>query len=400
MGYKDVEALWNESCDSEVLSLCQNLVRINTTNPPGNEEAAVRCLVDYLKDTNVESRIISHGKDRASVVFRLKGAGNKDALLFNGHVDTVPAGNVKWVHDPFAGEIADGKIWGRGASDMKGGIAAMAVAMACIARSGIKLAGDLILAATAGEEIDSLGAMAVADRASEMGPVQAIVIGEPSYNEVFIAEKGALWLEVCTFGKTAHGSMPELGNNAITMMLPVISAIEEMEIPFEVHPYLGGFTKSINTISGGVKVNVVPDLCAIQVDMRTVPGQQHQAIVARVEEILRTFQRQRPGFSAALKVVNDRPPVATSPDDPAVKLFSGAVARVTGKMPKLQGVAYYTDATALVPAFKCPMVICGPGAPGAAHQPDEWVEIGKLSEAGRIYVQAALNFLAEEGLTS
>lgn len=389
----DYRALWREELDAEVVSLCQDLVRVNSTNPPGNEEAVVKCLVDYFEGTNVEVNPIYHGAGRSSVIFRLKGSGEKGALLLNGHIDTVPPGNLKWSHDPYSGDVAEGKVWGRGASDMKGGVASMAVAMACVARSGMSLAGDLILAATAGEEVDSLGARAVADRASEFGPVQAIAIAEPSSNEVFVAEKGALWLEISTAGKTAHGSMPELGRNAITMMVPVISAIEAMQVPFDVHPLLGGFTKSINTITGGVKVNVVPDHCAIQIDMRTVPGQEHKTIIAQVEEILRRLELERPGFSATLKVLNDRPPVATPEDDPAVKLFLEAVSHVTGRTAEPKGVAYYTDATALVPAFNCPMVICSPGEAGAAHQPDEYVEIAKLSESVKIYIEAVLRFL-------
>jgi succinyl-diaminopimelate desuccinylase len=323
---------------------------------------------------------------------RLKGFGKKPAVLYNGHLDTVPVGSEKWIYDPFEGVVSEGKIWGRGTADMKGGLVSLIVAAKALAEARVPLQGDLIIAATAGEEADSLGATAVASR-SDLGPVQAIVIPEPSYNDVYVAEKGAFWLEITTQGKTAHGSMPEMGRNAVIMMMALIHELEKMTFPYKEHQLLGGFSQSINTIMGGVKTNVVPDQCVITVDMRTVPGQDHRSILKQVEELIAGLSRVIPDFKASVKVTNDRAPVETSPNEPAVQTFADIVAEVAGERPVPKGVRYYTDAVAFVPVLKAPMIICGPGDAKLAHQPNEHVEISKLVQAARIYTLAAAKLL-------
>jgi len=275
---------------------------------------------------------------------------------------------------------------------MKGGLAALMAAAQTLSEARVTLHGDLIIAATAGEETDSLGATAIAAR-PDLGPLQAVAIPEPSYNDVYIAEKGALWLELSTHGRTAHGSMPDLGQNAIMMMVALINELKKLAIPFKEHPLLGGFTQSVNTISGGLKTNVIPDQCVVTVDMRTVPGQDHRAIVQRIEDLIVDLSRRIPVFKASVSVINDRIPIETSPEEPVVQSFADVVAEVTGYRPVPKGVRYYTDAVAFVPALKIPMIICGPGDARLAHQPDEHVEVAKLIEAARIYTLAALSLL-------
>jgi succinyl-diaminopimelate desuccinylase len=267
----------------------------------------------------------------------------------------------------------------------------MAAAKA-LAEARILLQGDLIIAATAGEEADSLGATAVAAR-PDLSPVQAVMIPEPSYNGIYVAEKGAFWLELTTQGKTAHGSMPALGRNAIMMMVSLISELGSMTFHYKEHHLLGGFTHSINTIAGGMKTNVVPDYCAVTVDMRTVPGQDHRAILKQVEDLIADLSRRIPDFKASVKVTNDRAPVETSPGEPVVQSFADVVAEVTGEKPVPKGIHYYTDAVAFVPVLKSPMIICGPGDAKLAHQPNEHVEISKLLQAAQIYALAAAKLL-------
>jgi succinyl-diaminopimelate desuccinylase len=150
---------------------------------------------------------------------------------------------------------------------------------------------------------------------------------------------------------------------------------------------------SVNTIQGGMKTNVVPDGCVVTVDMRTVPGQSHEAIVMRIKEMIAGLRRLNPTFKASVKITNDRPPVETSPKEAAVGLFAGIVEEVMGERPTPKGVRYYTDATALAPAFKAPMIICGPGDPKLAHQPNENIVIEKLVQAVKIYTLTAGRFL-------
>ena len=378
--------------EAEVVKFCQELVRIKSVNPPGDELQAAEYVASVLKKIGLEVELIKHSPTRASVLARLKSSRKKPGLLYNGHLDTVPVGSEKWIHEPFGADVSEGKIWGRGTADMKGGLAVLMVAAKALAEARMPLQGDLIIAATAGEEADSLGATAVAAR-PDLGPVQAVVIPEPSYNDIYVAEKGAFWLELTTQGKTAHGSMPEMGRNAIMMMVTLISELGKMSFPYKEHPLLGGFTQSINTITGGVKTNVVPDNCVVTVDMRTVPGQDHRAILRQVEDLIADLSRRIPDFKASVKVTNDRAPVETSPDEPVVQSFADIVAEVAGERPVPKGVRYYTDAVAFVPVLKAPMIICGPGDAKLAHQPNEHVEISKLVQAAKIYTLAAAKLL-------
>ena len=378
--------------EAEVVKLCQDLVRIKSVNPPGDERFIAEFVASTLKTAGLEVELVEHSPTRASVLARLKSSSQIPGLLFNGHLDTVPIGNEKWIYEPFHAEFTEDKIWGRGTADMKGGLAALMVASKTLAESRLPLRGDLILAATAGEEADSLGATTIAAR-PDLGPVQAIIIPEPSHNDVFIAEKGALWLELVTQGKTAHGSMPELGLNAIMMMVTLITEFQKLAFPYQEHPMLGGFSQSINTIAGGVKTNVVPDHCVVTVDMRTVPSQDHQTIFRQVENLIADLNQRIPDFKASVRVTNDRIPLETSPKEPVVQQFLDIVSEVTEERPVPKGVRYYTDAVAFVPVLKTPMIICGPGDAKLAHQPNEYVEISKLIQSAKILTLAAAKFL-------
>ncbi len=388
----DIKNLISSINEAEVVKLCQELIRIRSVNPPGDELPVAEYVSSYLKEAGLEVELINHSPTRASVLACQRSARKKLGLLFNAHLDTVPVGSEKWSNEPFGGEVVEGRVWGRGSADMKGGLAVLMVAVKTIKEARLPLQGDLILAVTAGEEVDSIGATSIAQR-KDLGPVQAVMIPEPSNNEVFIAEKGALWLEITTHGKTAHGGMPELGRNAVMMMISFITELQKFVFPFKEHPLLGGFTQSINTIAGGVKTNVVPDHCAVTVDMRTVPGQDHKEMVRQVENLISDLSKRIPDFKASVRVINDRIPIETSPNEPVVKGFFEIVEEVTGERPVPKGVRYYTDAVAFVPVLKTPMIICGPGNAALAHQPNEYVEISKLIQSVKIFTLAGARFL-------
>jgi len=386
------ETLLAQVSENEVVEVLQKLIQLKSVNPPGNERVIAEWAGDYLRKAGLEVELIEHGPERASVLARLKGSGAEPGLLFSAHLDTVPVGAEAWRYPPFDGQVAEGKVWGRGTSDMKGGMAAMMVAVKLLKQAGVTLKGDVILAFTAGEETDSLGALAVAKREDIM-PVQALLVSEPSSNDIFVAEKGALWLEISTYGQTAHGSMPDLGRNAILMMNAVINGLMALDIPFENHHLLGGFSRSINTIQGGVKTNVVPDFCTLSVDMRTVPGQVNSIITQQVQDLLDQLTAEYPGFSGKLSILNDRLPVTTAEDHPLVAKFNQAVKVVRGQPSPPSGVRYYTDAAAYVPAWEIPMIICGPGQAGMAHQPNEFCEVDRLVESVKIYLLATTRLL-------
>ena len=392
MPENDCQRLLTRIHDSELVEVCRQLIRFKSVNPPGNEREVSLYAARYLEVAGLEVELVEHTPERASLLARLTSSGELPGLLFNAHPDTVPASEEGWTYPPFSGELSHGKVWGRGASDMKGGLAAILVAVKALAGSRTPLRGDLFVAITAGEEVDSLGAYALVGR-PELKSLQAIMVAEPSSNEIYVAEKGLLWLEITTLGKSAHGSMPELGTNAVMRMVALLAELDRLDIPFTPHPLLGGFSRSINTISGGLSTNVVPDRCVATIDMRTVPGQEHPHILRQVEHRIESLRQRIPGFQASVTVAVDNPPVTTDPADPVVQRFNQALAQVTGRPSIPSGVRYYTDAAVFVPALQIPMLICGPGDPALAHQTDEYVEVARLVEAARIYALAAVELL-------
>jgi succinyl-diaminopimelate desuccinylase len=187
--------------------------------------------------------------------------------------------------------------------------------------------------------------------------------------------------------------MPHLGRNAIMMMVCLLSKLEKLQVPHVEHALLGGFTRNVGTIHGGLRTNVVPERCVVTMDMRTVPGQEHCAIVAQVKRLISELSTEVSGFGASVKVLSQLCPVETSPQDPAVQSFCDVVAAVIGRRPVPRGVPYTTDAPILVPALQAPLIVCGPGEPALAHQPNEYVEVDKLAESARILTLAAVQFL-------
>jgi succinyl-diaminopimelate desuccinylase len=227
----------------------------------------------------------------------------------------------------------------------------------------------------------------------KLGDVGFMIIGEPTANRVFTAEKGVLWLEVRTRGQTAHGSMPHLGVNAIMHMTKLLHALEAEHIPYQTHPLLGGFTMNVATIAGGVKTNVVPDACRVSIDLRTVIGQDHQQIVDTVRQLIDRLCAEDSTFHAEVHVLTERIPLDIPFDNALVQTFVQVRDQVTGQTSQPAAATFATDGSVFVPAYEAPMVICGPGLPEKAHQPNEYVEIDKLVHAARIYTLAALHLL-------
>lgn len=369
--------------------LARELVRIPTFNPPGNELPAMELLECRLSAAGFETTVVPYGEGRGHLVARLRGRGRRPGLLFSGHVDVVPVGGVPWSVDPFAGEIREGRLYGRGACDMKGGTAALAIAAEAVARSGLELEGDLVFAATSDEENGCSGAEALA-REPLFDGIGAALIAEPSRLEPILAEKGACWLEVTFLGKTAHASMPEQGANAVAAAAEFIGRVErEPPVAGAEHPVLGPATQNIGTIQGGVRPNVVPDRCVVTLDVRSVPGLSHAAVRERVERIADHVSAARPGTRWETRVLIDRGPVASPADSDLARAVCDLLEADRGARPVPAGVPYFTEACIWVPVLGIPMVICGPGNPQLAHQPDEHVEVEDLEAAARLYARVA-----------
>jgi succinyl-diaminopimelate desuccinylase len=321
-------------------------------------------------------------------------------------MDTVPPGEGAWTRRPYRAEVDAGRLYGLGASDMKGAVAAMVVAAGRLAaerRAGRPLGGDLLLAFTSGEETRSLGAQSLA-ASGRLDGAGGLVIGEPTENRVGIAEKGGIWLEIVLNGHTAHGSLPHLGANAIAGLAEVLYLLDRpegadaaaaalrraMDVPED--PLLGRPTLTATRIAGGVANNVVPDRAAAILDVRTLPGQSHAAIRAAIAAIVERVATRR-NLRPALADHGERPALATPEDHPLVLACIAAATEALGRPPDLCGLTGATDATEIAPALGLPFVICGPGAMAQAHQPDEFVAVEPLQAAVTIYEGLARGLL-------
>lgn len=379
-----------------VVRLTREMIRLRSVNPPGDELPVAEYLAAEARQNGLDVELQDLDTGRANCMVRLKG-GAAPALVLTGHLDVVPPGEQAWEHDPFGAEIVDGRIYGRGSTDMKGGVAAILTAMIELRRSGFRPAGDVVLAATAGEEAGLYGARDMVERRSLTG-AGYLVVAEPTDLNVFVAEKGVLWMQVHYYGRTAHGAMPWLGVNAVSAMARLIPVLESYPFRFEESPTLGKPTLSVNMIDGGNKTNVVPDHCRIVLDMRTVPSQDHAALTQEVKQQAEAVARAtNEDIRVDITVDQDSLAVETDPQEPLVRAVTASVQAVTGRPPRVEGVNYATDASVLAPGFSIPMVICGPGGSDMLHQPDEWVAIEQLTQAAEIYADLARRLLGPDG---
>lgn len=364
------------------VELSRELIAFNTINPPGNELACITHLEKILVRAGLETSIHSFALDRANLIARIGGANGKAPLCFTGHVDTVPLGNAPWSVDPFGAEIVDGKMYGRGASDMKCAVAAFVAAIGNMTEQ-LRDTSGAVLVITAGEEIGCEGAFHLA-RGGQLGRAGAIVVAEPTSNVPLVGHKGALWLKLTLKGVTAHGSMPHLGVNAAYKAARALLVLEKFQFNVAPHPYLGAPTLNVGTVHGGLNVNSVPDRTEIGIDIRSIPELDH----SRIQEHLRAEL----GEDITLEPTVDVGAVWTDPSSPWFKDVYAIVRDVTGedigKEPKT--APYFTDASALTPAFgNPPTIILGPGEAAKAHQTDEHCSVQRIREATDIYSKLA-----------
>lgn len=380
---------------SELITLLQQLIRIDSCNPPGCEEPVAELLATVMDKAGLEVKVMRFDKGRANVLGRLRGKGNAPAILFSGHLDTVPVEKNQWHHDPHAGTIEHPVLHGRGTVDMKGGVAAMVMACSILARTKMKLTGDVLFAGTAGEEVDCIGAQQLLTQ--DLGPVAGLVVGEPTSLEVVPAHKGALWLTITTTGKAAHGSMPEQGYNAILSMQRLIEQLLGYRPTYQKHPLLGPPTLNLGAIQGGVKTNVVADRCVLHVDLRTLPGQDHQVLLQDIQAMIDTQQSEDPSFRASVHTETDRSPVETPPDDRLIQtaLQVGQSVLAHSMVPK--GMSYFTDASVLAPGLGVPTLIFGPGDERLAHQVDEKIDLRSVQLATNFYVALVQEYFRRDG---
>ncbi len=367
------------------VSLTRKLLSFNTSNPPGDERECATYLGSLLEGAGFEARFYEFAENRTTLIATLPGRGEKLPICFTGHLDTVPLGRHRWRWDPFAGEQAGDKLYGRGSSDMKSGVAAIALMAFRLAKiRQRKAALQMIL--TAGEETTCEGAAYVAGRAGVLGPAGALVVGEPTANAPWIAHKGCVRFMLKTRGVAAHASMPEKGVNAIYKAAEVIKKLEAFDFPTPAHPFLGTPTLTVSTVSGGTAINVVPEEALIGVDIRTLPGQEEEEVGRRLCAAL--------GPDVAVQRLNAASSVATDHNHPWLEQVFEVIEQLSGERPVPGAAPYFTDASVLTPALgQPPTLIMGPGEPEMAHTTDEFCYISKIAFAAEAYCAIAAEWL-------
>jgi len=376
----------------EVVELARALVRLPSENPPGNEELVARVLGEFLSTAGLDVAYREVFPGRPNLIATLHGNAAGPVLLYTGHTDTMPVSGV-WAEDPHSGAIRDGRLWGRGAVDMKGGLAAMAVAAASLRRSGIPLRGSLLFAAVIDEEKGGAGT-----RQLVRDGVHAdwAVISEPTNNVPVIVSNGQLDFEVILQGRSGHASSPAAGHNAIYDAMDLVRALRELmanEFPVRDYPLVGPPSLSVGTIEGGIQTSVIPDRCRVTVDRRVVPSETTAGAIEEMEAVIERLRRSVPGFDAALDVFVRIDPVTISAESPIVRALRHAAASVTGVDPGVAGLRATTDADTLANQGGIPTVIMGPGSIREAHKADEFIPVDQLVAAAQLFALAAVDLL-------
>jgi succinyl-diaminopimelate desuccinylase len=367
----------------DTVKLLQQLVSMESCDPPGREIDIAKFLCAELAACGIEAELDEFLPGRANVLGVVKGTGRKKALVLSAHLDTVPPGSVDWSFPPFCAEIRQARVLGRGTSDMKSAIAAMVAAAVKLSRRADPLQGDVLLAFSAGESSNCMGAKRFVERGlrERMG---ALLVGEPSSLDVIVAEKAVAWLRVAARGKIGHVS-GDPGTNAIDAMVDFLKEVQRVDLQCAPHPFLDGPTIRVGRIGGGSAVNITPDACVAEIDVR-LPS------TIAPEDILRRFRDIAPA-GITIEMDDYKPLIASRPEDPFVRICANTCARALGREPAILGVSYYSDAAILAAGMDVPFAIVGPGELGMSGQRDEYVLVESVHGAASIYEAIAVEWL-------
>lgn len=375
-----------------------DLIAIDTSNPPGNELEAAMLVKDRMTSLGAICITQEIGPGRANTICRIPFSQGEEVpcLIFNSHLDVVPSGEAEWTFPPFEPRIVNGRVYGRGACDAKGSVAAMMAAIQMAIHSFKELRGELLFSAVAAEETGGLGTQFwLASR--EGNPKNSVaVIGEPSGLMPFIGHKGFSRRKLIVRGRSAHSSNPDQGLNAIYPAAHLAIFIEELNerLAQHSHPLLGSPVVSANVIHGGIKDNVIPDYCELQMDRRRIPGEGKDQFDRELDEWIRNTAARNPSFHYQVETLGvDKEPVIISPDEPIVQAVVDSIHEVIGKKEITRGFPGATDMTFLVHQGNIPTVIFGPGHLEQTHIVDEFVEINELELAALVYAQVIARIL-------
>jgi acetylornithine deacetylase len=376
-----------------VTEVLRALVRIDSVNPslvPGaaGEAEAARYVAGSLRAIGMEVTVHEPEPGRPSVVGTLGGSGGGRSLMLNAHYDTV---GVDGMTDPFSAEIRGERLFGRGAYDMKGSLAACIGAAHALRTAGVCLAGDLLIAAVADEEHASLGTFDIASRYA----VDGAIVTEPTSLRLCLAHKGFVWVEVVTHGRAAHGSRPDLGIDANLRMGRVLSRLEVLEGEVRArrsHPLVGPGSLHAALLRGGTGLSTYAAECRMGIERRTIPGETVAQVMAELNGLLDGLRAEDPSLDVSIEMLLARDPFEARPDSPLAATVSSCAARLLGAAPRRVGETPWMD-SAILAAAGVDTVVMGPHGAGA-HAAEEWVDLDSVHSLAEILARTALEFCA------
>lgn len=376
---------------NEITILLQQLVAIDSINPDlvaggAGEREIAHFVANWLEQAGIEVTLDESVLGRPNVIGIVRGTGGGRSLLLNAHLDTVGVAGMERPHEPV---VEGNRLYGRGAYDMKGGLAAIMMAIAQTKK--LSLRGDVILTAVADEEYASLGTQAIVKR----WHADAAIVTEPTALRLCVAHKGFVWLEITTQGRAAHGSRPDLGNDAIVKMGHILVGLEQLDRSLRAvpsHRLLGSGSLHASLIEGGQELSSYPEICTLQVERRTIPDETPEQVEGEIRNLLGEIGRTDPTFLASVKTTFVRDPYEVAEDAAIVQTVFGQAASLLGSAPEVVGETWWTDA-ALLAAAGIPTVLYGPGGAGA-HAVIEWADLEQVRQCSDVLLATIQEFCA------
>ena len=379
--------------EEEITNLAQELIKIPSDETAGEKEVC-EYLESYLKSLGMKVRLQEVLPNRPNIIAEVIGDEVGKSIMFNGHVDTVPVGDIKkWSMDPYSAIIKDNKLFGRGSTDMKGSIASMIIAMKFIMNNVKKFNGKIIFTGVMAEETTGLGTQKIVE---ENIKADMAVVGEPSDEKIYRAHKGTMWFNLSTYGKLEHSSESNSeSNNAIINMMKLIMEINEISKELETieNNLVGHPSINIGLIDGGTKQNMIADSCRISIDRRTLPEEKTDEILDKLRIRLDGLRSLDDRLTFDLEIDTIREAVEVAESEQIVQEVKNALNKVINKNPTISGMKATTDMSILVNQGNIPSVIYGPGFIKQAHTVDEFIEVKRLVESSQVYAEILLNTL-------
>ncbi|NSL74580.1 MAG: M20 family metallopeptidase [Thaumarchaeota archaeon] len=379
--------------EKDITNLAQELIRIPSDEIAGEQEVC-EYLSDILKSLGMKVRLQEVLPKRPNIIAEVLGGNNGKSIMFNGHIDTVPIGNIeKWNTDPYKAIIKDSKLFGRGATDMKGSIASMIIAIKYIMNNVENFNGKIIFTGVMAEETTGLGTQKVLE---ENIKTDMAIVGEPSDEKIYRAHKGTIWFNIFTYGKLEHSSESDTeSNNAIINMMRLIEEINKIskELEGKNNSLVGHPSINVGLIEGGTKQNMIADSCKVSIDRRILPEEEPNEILDELRVRFDNLRLIDNRLKFNIEKDTIREAVEVSESEPIVQEVKRAVNKILNINPIVSGMKATTDMSILVNQGNIPSVIYGPGFIKQAHTIDEFIEVERLVESSQVYAEVLLNIL-------